>query len=111
MSTLKHFAERLAEPFAIDLRTLALFRVCFGFVLIGDLLTRARVLTAHYTDDGVWPRIAAETAMRDFGFSFHLLGGSAAFQGVLFVIAGLLAFLLIVGYRTRVVSLLCWEFC
>jgi len=104
----KPLAERLAEPFAIDLRTLALFRVCLGFVLIGDLLTRVRILTAHYTDYGAWPRMAAETQLREFGFSFHLLGGSAAFQAVLFAIAGLLALLLIVGYRTRVVSLLCW---
>jgi hypothetical protein len=95
MRTLRRVAERLVEPFGIDLRTVALFRICFGFILIGDLVTRAHALSAHYTDNGIWPRDAAETALGEFGFSFHLLGGSAAFQVMLFVIAGLLALLVI----------------
>tara|TARA_R110001599_G_scaffold353527_1_gene593598 strand:+ start:35816 stop:37615 length:1800 start_codon:yes stop_codon:yes gene_type:complete len=102
------FWQNLVAPFSVDLRTLALFRVCFGFILIGDLVTRASALSAHYTDDGLWPREAAAAAMQEFGFSIHLLGGSAAFQVCLFLLAGLLAVLLIVGYRTQLVSVLCW---
>jgi predicted DCC family thiol-disulfide oxidoreductase YuxK len=37
-----------------------------------------------------------------------MLGGSTSFQAALFLLAGVLALLLIVGYRTRLVSILCW---
>ena len=48
MSAFTRFAKHLVAPFAIDLRTLALFRVCFGFILIADLVTRAATLTSSY---------------------------------------------------------------
>jgi len=99
---------RICAPFAIDLRTLALFRVCFGMILIADLVTRAGALTAHYTDLGIWPRYDAAAAFGEAGFSLHLLGGSSGFQAALFALAGVLAGLLVIGYRTRVVSVLCW---
>lgn len=106
--TLQHYLRYWAAPFAIDLRTLALFRVCFGLVFLADLVIRASTVTAHYTDDGVWPRADAAAALPELGFSFHLLGGSTGFQLVLFAVAGLLALLLTVGYRTRLMTILCW---
>lgn len=108
MSALTRIAKHLAAPFAIDLRTLALFRVCFGFILIADLVTRAATLTAHYTDQGVLHRFHVRETLGDSVFSLHMLGGSAAFQACLFLLAGALALALIAGYRTRIVSVLCW---
>ncbi|MEM6582091.1 MAG: HTTM domain-containing protein [Pseudomonadota bacterium] len=100
--------QRWLAPFAIDLRTLALFRICLGLVILVDLFLRAQTLTAHYTDAGVWSRADASAALGQFGFSLHLLSGSAGFQIVLFIFSGLLAVLLILGYRTRWVAVLSW---
>ena len=83
MTTLSTISQRLFAPFALDLRTLALFRICFGSVLIADLVIRAFTLTEHYTDLGILHRYDAEQALRDTAFSLHLLGGSAAFQAFL----------------------------
>jgi hypothetical protein len=62
-------------------------------------------LTAHYTDEGVLPRSALPA---DFPWSPHLLNGSAAFQAALFVVAGLFAIALLVGYRTLLATLVSW---
>lgn len=94
--------------FAIDLRTLALFRVALGVVIIADLLSRARDLTAHYSDAGIFPRAAALGEFHWEAASLHLLSGSSLVQALLFSLAGLLALALIAGYRTRVVVVLSW---
>ena len=94
--------------FGIDLRTLALFRVCLGLWLLADLINRAGHLVAHYTGFGVFPRAAAIVYLSDWRLSIHLINGSAWFQGILFIVAGLLALFLVLGYRTRIVTVLSW---
>jgi predicted DCC family thiol-disulfide oxidoreductase YuxK len=96
--------------FGIDLRTLALFRVMLALGLITDLILRARDLTAHYSDHGILPRAALVTEFKAWFPSFHLMSGSAQVQGVLFVLAGLFALALLVGYRTRMVAMVSWVF-
>ena len=46
----------LVRAFSIDLRTIALFRVLIGAIIIADLLLRSRDFTAFFTDAGVMPR-------------------------------------------------------
>ncbi len=91
--------------FGIDTRSLAVFRVLLGSLLVADLCKRARSLTAHYTDAGVLPRseIADLGAPPSFAF-FHMLGGSPGFEAALFAVAAVLAALLIAGWRTRAVT-------
>jgi len=96
--------------FGIDLRTLALFRVGLGVLLVSDLTLRARDLAAHYTDFGIMPRAVLPRFMHDGAFSFHAAAGTAWFQAGLFALAGVCAVLLIVGYRTRVMTVLSWLF-
>lgn len=98
----------LREIFAIDLRTLALLRVGLAVMIIADLVLRARDLRAHYTDFGIMPRAVIDGFMHPASFSLHLMNGSAWFQVVLFLLAGLLALLLLVGYRTRLMTVLSW---
>ena len=98
----------MSRVFTVDLRTLALFRVCFGFILLADLVSRSTDLVDHYTDRGVLPTEAARTALNEFGFSLHLLNGSVYFQASLFVVAGVFAIALILGYRTRLSSMVSW---
>ncbi len=52
-----HFFKRtVATLFAIDIRSLALMRICLGLLLLTDLISRSRTLVAHYTDQGILPR-------------------------------------------------------
>jgi hypothetical protein len=46
----------LERAYGLDLRSLALFRICLGALIVGDLIRRARDLRAFYTDFGVLPR-------------------------------------------------------
>ena len=55
---LKRTLRYLEATYSLDLRSLALFRIALGAVLLGDLIWRARDLTVFYTDFGVLPRAA-----------------------------------------------------
>jgi predicted DCC family thiol-disulfide oxidoreductase YuxK len=100
----------LKKVFGCDLRTLALFRVMLALVLIADLLSRSRDLTAHYTDRGVLPRADLIGLFGGWRPSLHLIGGSALVELLLFVTAGVIALALLVGYRTRLATFLSWIF-
>ncbi len=97
-----------AEIFGIDLRTLALFRIGLGSLLIADLCLRARDLEAHYTDFGIMPRSSLPDFLHPASITLHAMNGSLVGQAILFLIAGVFAALLLVGYRTRLVSVVCW---
>lgn len=96
------------EVFAIDLRTLALFRIGLGLLLLIDLALRARDLTAHYTDFGILPRAVAVDFLSSGSFSLHLLNGTVWFQAGLFAVAAVFAVLLLIGYRTRLMIIVSW---
>ncbi len=96
--------------FGIDLRTLALFRICLGTLILADLINRAGHLTAFYTDKGVLTRVAAIEYNDPVRLSLYMIGGSPEFVALLFLLAGILAILLILGYRTRLVTVLSWVF-
>jgi predicted DCC family thiol-disulfide oxidoreductase YuxK len=100
----------MARLFGIDLRTLALFRICLGALILADLINRASDLTAFYTDQGTLTRAAAIAFNHPVRISFHLMSGSPLVIGLLFVVAGILAVLLMLGYRTRLVTVLSWLF-
>jgi hypothetical protein len=95
----------LARLFAIDCRSLAAFRIGLGSLLILDLAKRSLALAAHYSDAGVLPRAAALAHLKDPTiFRLHMLGGSPAFEAVLFVVAALVALAFTLGYRTRLAA-------
>ncbi len=94
--------------FGIDLRTLALFRVLLSLWILVDLSMRARDLVAHYTDAGVMPRNVQIEYLYATTWSLHLGNGSAWFQALLFIAAGLVALALLAGWRTRLMTVLSW---
>ena len=96
------------EIFGIDLSTLALFRIGLGGLILLSTCLRARDLTAHYTDFGTVPRAFAMELLAPASWSIHLANGSALFQGFLFFVAGFAALGLIAGYRTRLMTVVCW---
>lgn len=107
-SKLSLWYSRICEVFAIDLRSLAVFRIAIATLILIDLLTRAGDLTAHYTDHGVWPVEAARRRLPIWGFSLHLFNGTAEFQAILFLITGAFALAMLVGYHTRLVTPIVW---
>ncbi len=101
----------LSRIFGIDLRSLAVLRVSLGLIILLDLISRARYMTAHYTDRGVMPRnMLYAYLLQPTQWSFHLLSGSAAWQILLFVLSGLIAVAMIFGFRTRWAVFFAWAF-
>ena len=97
--------------FEIDYRALGVFRIGVGLMLIVDLVGRAFDLTAFYTDMGVLPRAQLVAPVWVDGmFSFHTWGGGSVYEGFLFLLAFLLALLVVLGWRTRWVIFLSWIF-
>lgn len=88
--------------FAIDPRSLALFRIAMSLFLLFDLYVRATDLQAMYTDDGMFPR----AMIKDFypsawNWSIHFLSGTATYEALLFAIAAAFAVALLIGYKTH----------
>ena len=73
-------------------------------MLLVDLALRSLDLEAHYSDRGVLPW---SMASHGWAASVHGLSGSVWFEAALFVIAGLFALMLLVGYRTRLANIVC----
>lgn len=96
------------ELFGIDLRSLAIFRISIALIIIVDLITRATDLESHYTDRGVLPIDTVMEHSPKWRVSVHLLNGSIEFQAALFIIAGLFAIALLLGYHTRFVTPVVW---
>lgn len=102
---------KLAEFFEIDLRSLAVFRIALGLLVLLDLALRLQDLHGHYTDGGVWPRelAAQELAKAKVTcFPLYFLGGSALFAGGMFAAAAVVALALIAGFWTRAATILSW---
>jgi len=105
------FKSKLRELFGIDIRSLALFRIGVALVFLGDLLVRFQDITAHYTDEGVLPRgVLIENILDTWKISLHLINGTWEYQLVLFFFGALFGIALLVGYWTRLATLLTWLF-
>ena len=96
---------RLRAVFSIDLRSLALFRAMLGSVLLLDLFLRSADLATFYTDAGVLPRKDLLQIGHRWHWSLHTASGELWWQVVLFVLAALFALALLVGYRTRLATI------
>jgi hypothetical protein len=100
---------KIIEVFGADLRSLAVFRVVLALLVLADLASRATDLYQHYTDAGVLPRtVLMEEVLSPWAFSLNLMNGQAFFQALLFGAAALAALGMLVGYRTRLMTIVVW---
>ena len=84
-------------------------RICTAGLILLDLWIRSRDLAAHYSDGGILPRIALfELASSDWFLSIHTSSGACQFQCILYAIAAVFAMSLLLGYRTRSVTVVSW---
>ncbi|MFU8868202.1 HTTM domain-containing protein [Natronococcus sp.] len=100
----------VADRFRIDTRTLAVFRVFVGLLIVADLLLRSRNFGYFYTENGVVPRELAVAMSSESAFSIYHYTTSSTAIAALFVLQGLIALQLIVGYRTRLATILSFLF-
>lgn len=100
--------DRVSDVLGADGRSLAAFRIALAAIVLIDLAGRATNLRVHYSDEGILPRELLLDGVNDWRWSLHLANGSVAFQGVLFGIAAVAALGMLVGYRTRVMTVVVW---
>ena len=100
---------KVREIFGTDLRSLAAFRIVLALLVLGDLASRFTDLYAHHTDRGVLPRsVLLGGVLNHWSFSLNLISGQPFFQALLFGITALAAVGLLIGYRTRLMSIVVW---
>lgn len=92
-----------------DIRALSLMRVCLAIVILLDLAIRSGDLEAFYANSGAVPlTMVFEHAWNKYFFSIHAISGLWQFQLLLFVLAFFCAAMLLIGYRTRLFTVLTW---
>ena len=84
-------------------------RIAIALIIITDLLIRGSDLSAHYTNDGLWPT----NLIHNFGWkagnwSVHELSGTYSWALTLFSLHFLFALFLLFGYKTKLATLLVW---
>lgn len=102
-----------------DLRSLGVARILFAILFITDMLNRLSDFNAHYSKDGIFPIYFAERfsflALRNFAIendpqniSLYFLTDSNIWQLFLMLLTLVGGVSLLVGYKTRLSSLICW---
>ena len=100
--------KKIKELFGIDLRSLALMRICLGLLIVVDLIFRAADIETFYTDSGVLPRNLHVEIYDSWVASLYLVNGHIVFSVVLFLITLLFAIFLIMGFQTWVANFILW---
>lgn len=86
-------------------------RIGVAITLLIDLFIRSLSIKAFYTDEGILPvEVLTKFSFNPYYFSFHILSGNLWWQVTLFLLNSICAVLLLIGYRTRIMTFLCWLF-
>lgn len=90
--------------FGLDLRSIALFRILLGSLILVDLFLRSFDMTSFYTDDGLLSRKYLLDLNNKWYWSLHSAGGELWWQIILFTFAAIAAIALIFGYRSKLAA-------
>lgn len=102
--------------FAMDYRSLAIYRISLGIILLADILFRLPTTRAMLTDDGYMTRKVVYRYYETFVgnnweyaiWSLHWMTGGIAWQYALFAIAAIFAIMLTLGWHTRIATIGSW---
>jgi hypothetical protein len=95
--------------YQLDLRALSLMRIGIAIVILADLIIRGSDLTAHYTDEGMWPTKLIHNFGWKTGFwSLHELSGTFSWALTLFVVHFSFALMLLIGYQSKLSTFIVW---
>lgn len=93
------------------MRALSIMRIGIGLILLLDLCIRSLSIKAFFTDEGVLPiSILKQYNWSAAYFSFHTISGELWWQIILFIINAICIVALMIGYRTRLFTFICWVF-
>lgn len=86
-------------------------RIAISIVLLVDLIIRSFSIKAFFTDDGILPLdLLLKYNWHPYYFSFHTLSGELWWQITLFIINAVCIITLLIGYRTKAFTFICWTF-
>lgn len=92
----------LKTTLSLDVRSLAIYRLCLGLIIMADVLYRWGDFENFYTDIGLIPRnIFISELTAPWSFSLHLANGSLAFIYGIMSVHLLLGLLVVLGFKTR----------
>lgn len=98
-----------AASFTLDTRSLAIFRIGLGCILIADCLLRTRDFRLMFTPYGIFP---LETLARYHDdstiWSLAFVSDAAWWSGVVLALEGLAGAALAIGYQTQAATILAW---
>lgn len=104
----KNRMQNLAANYGLDERSLALFRILLGAVLLVDMARRYTHASTMYTDAGIFSRTYFLESLNSNRWSILFVSGSEWFVNA-FILAGIvLSVALILGIKTRWVTVLLW---
>ncbi|MES2779089.1 MAG: HTTM domain-containing protein [Bacteroidota bacterium] len=99
----------LQKNLAFDVRALSLMRMGVAIIILLDLSIRLSDLEAFYSNTGAAPlSMIFQHKWNEFYWSLHTISGLWEVQLLLFLFAACCAFLLLIGYRTRLMTFLSW---
>ena len=102
---------KFKEFFSLDYRSLAFMRMGMGLTIMLDLIERSHSLVAHYTDIGTLSRADLLNLFGGQWFvSIYMASGLSWVIAALFIIAGIFALMMLVGYRTRLATIVSFFF-
>ena len=107
MPDLLPLARRIATAsFGVDYRGLAICRIIVGGIVIGDVLQRCTYVTAFHSTLGLMP--AHENTPQPMVWSLHRMSRLGQFHFVMFCVEGCAGVAMLVGWHSRVSSVLCY---
>lgn len=98
----------LSRMFGMDLRSLAVFRIALGLVVLFDVLGRWSYVAVHYSDRGLLSREQVLDGLNIWRWSVYFMNGTSAFAHALFALTVIACLAVIGGYRTRMMTVVLW---
>lgn len=100
---------RFLSLFTLDLRSIAVFRVMFGSIMLFDIVSRIPYAELFLSDYGALSRSDLLAVMdRPWAFSVYMMFGETSQVVFLLLVNACLAILLVFGLWTRFASVACW---
>ncbi len=108
---MQNLLRKSLSNWSLDLRTLAVARILIGIILVKDWVDRILSLDTFYSDHGLFPRQALmEDLSYRWNWSLLFLTGETVQLFILMLVGLSFYFFFLIGYRTRLFSVLSWIF-
>jgi hypothetical protein len=99
---------KAGELLGADLRSLAMLRILLALIVALDMAMRLPDLRVFYTDEGVMPRSLVTDGGVRWRWSIAFANDTYGFQLALFLATIAAAMAMMLGYRTRLATVIVW---